>query len=168
MACWMSGIPGPWSSNVNSIPIFVPESIFCQRITPEPAYRKTLRGSSEAAVTIRVTSVTPNPTAAATLRTSLRAAAISPSELIGTVPRSSVAPTLFSFVAPPLECVQCTIHIEGAEYAGQGQTQLRRGDRNTGLHAYKNRAPAHQCYHLDRFCYRAREERIEGLHSRNV
>jgi hypothetical protein len=47
---------------------------------PDPAYRQTLRANSEAAVTMRVTSVRPKPSWVAAVRTILRVAMMSLSE----------------------------------------------------------------------------------------
>lgn len=74
IAIFTSAIPGPASANINSTPTHCVSLNCVHRMLPCPAYCKTLRASSEAAVTKRVVSVKSNPACAAASRTNFRAA----------------------------------------------------------------------------------------------
>src|SRR5450432_2557258 len=147
-------------------------STLLQCITPSPAYRKTFRASSEAAVTILTTSVCVNPRCVAASRTVRRVTTMSPSVWIETspdgwvlMPHSSSHSSWSGVGGVPVERA---VHAQRGFHIVERKAHLRGCYSHGRLHSCNNRPPSHQGNHLGGFGDRPREERIQRFHRRNV
>src|SRR5262245_9425207 len=132
----MSGMPGPWSSNVNRRPRRAPSLRASSRTLPPPPCISVLRANSLAAVTILVWSTRLKPSSAAHLRTACRTSTTSLSELAGNVSCFSTAIAVFLPArARPPEQVHSLLDVQGRAHPRQGQAQFDQGDGDGWLHA---------------------------------
>src|SRR5580692_10746541 len=133
----MSGIPGPWSRAVMTIPRRARSVTTSRAISPPLPYVMTLRAISEIAVAMSVSSVSEKPIFSASTRAACRAASTSASWRTGTT-RSGVM-LARRRVLPALQLDEPLVDVEGRSGAGKAQAKLRHGEGNARLHADDDR-----------------------------
>src|SRR5918911_2311368 len=177
MAALMSGMPGPLSSKMSRSPGRLAEAWSgCAIMRPRRAYLTTLRASSDATVARRVWSTTRKPSAAASVRTSPRATAMSCShsrkiDLLCKGPRPPVSrPALFVLVDAELAAQEpdAFVHVKHRVHPAQLQAQLDERDGDRGLHADDHGARVHDAGHRRDVREHAPDEGVNHLKQRDV